>query len=113
MATEGDFYIRDNADYSEPLTWDDEFNNPIDFTGSTFRMDIKSSVDDASAIVSLTTTNGGIESTDLANGKITVKFADFSIPPGAYVYDLLRLNGSERPTLLYGKLIVDKGVTGL
>lgn len=105
--------IRDNTDWSVPLQFTDRFEVPYNLTGSTFRMDIKASVDDVAAVASLTTANGGIVSTDLANGVITIEIADFAIAPGDYVYDLVRISGTARETLSYGALTVEKGVTGL
>lgn len=105
--------IRDNADWSIPLQFVDNYEVPYDFTGSTFRMDIKASVDAGAAVASLTTANGGIVSTDLANGAIILEIAAFAISPGDYVYDLIRISGLARETLTFGAVHIDKGVTGL
>lgn len=105
--------IRDNSDWLIPWDATDDDDVPYDLTGSTFRMDIKASVNDAGAALSLTTANGGIVSTDLVNGVFTVVIADFALPAGTYVYDLLRLSGGARETFVFGELIIEKGVTGL
>lgn len=109
----GNIDIRDNTDWSVPLRFADRYDVPYDLTGSTFRLDVKASVDDVAAVASLTSANGGIEHVDLANGEITLHFADYAIAPGDYVYDLVRISGAVRETLGHGALTVAKGVTGL
>jgi hypothetical protein len=104
--------IRDNADYQQPLKFTDETGAAYDFTGDTFRMDIKASAGDENAAASLTTANDGILSTVLDDGTITLSIGDFAIDPGTYLFDLIRLTGSVRETLAYGTLEVVKGVTG-
>jgi hypothetical protein len=104
--------IRDNADFQQPLVFTDETGAAYDFTGDTFRMDVKASADDAEPAASLTTANSGILSTDLADGTITLSVGDFAIDPGTYLFDLIRITGSAREMLAYGTLIVEQGITG-
>lgn len=116
MATELDtiiWTITDNADWLQPLVFTDRNGVPYDMTGSTFRLDFKVSRDDAAAVASLTTANGGVASTDLANGAVTLSIADFGIEVGSYVGDLLRIAGGGREHLLDVELVVNKGVTGI
>lgn len=105
--------VTDNADWSQPLVFTDRNGSPYDLTGSTFRADFKADREDGAAVISLTTGNGGVASTDLANGAITLNLADFAIAPGSYVGDLIRIAGGGREHLLDIELEVIKGVTGL
>jgi hypothetical protein len=104
--------IHDNVDTTIPLSFTDQNEVPRNFTGSTFRLDVKSRVTDASAIISLTS-GSGIEHVDLTNGLISIKFSDYALSPGEYVYDLVEINGSSRSALFFGPLTVVQGVTGL
>jgi hypothetical protein len=113
MSVEANILIRNNTDWLIPLAYSDEDLVPYDFTGSTFRMDVKSTPSDPAALLSLTTASGGIAHTDLANGAITIAIPDYSLAPGAYVFDLVRISGTARETLLFGTLTVEIGVTGL
>lgn len=116
MATELDkavWTISDNADWAQPLVFTDRNGAPYVLTGSTFRLDFKVSRDDASAVVSLTSGNGGVASTDLANGTVTLNIADFAVPAGTYIGDLIRIAGSAREHLIDIELNVVKGVTGI
>lgn len=104
--------VTDNADWSQPLVFTDRNGVPYDFSGSTFRLDFKASADDADPVVSLTTGNGGITSSDLENGMVTLNLADFTVDPGEYVGDLIRISGAVREHLIDVELHVVKGVTG-
>ena len=109
----GIWTIRDNTDWAQPLVFTDRNGVAYVLSGSTFRLDLKLSVDDVSPAASLTTGNGGIVSTDLVNGAITLNIGDFVLPAGSYVGDLVRISGSVRETLLVMQVLVRKGVTGL
>lgn len=105
--------ITDNTDWLQPLVFTDRSGQPYDLTGSTFRLNFKTSREDVAAVASLTSGNGGIVSTDLPNGTITLSIADFAIPAGEYVGDLIRIAGAGREHLLDITLRVIKGVTGI
>ena len=62
-------------------------------------------------LLSLTTGGGGISSTDLTNGTITLNVPDFALAAGSYVYDLIRISGSVREYLCGGKFTARAGVT--
>ncbi|MBN9078179.1 MAG: hypothetical protein BGN87_06180 [Rhizobiales bacterium 65-79] len=112
MSWEFKWTVRDNADYQQPLTFTDRDKVAYDFTGDTFRMDLKRSADDEAAAASLTTENGGILSTDLANGVITLSIGTYSVEPGTYLADLIRITGELRDPLGYGTVVIEKGITG-
>lgn len=112
MTVQANLTIRDNADYVKPLAWVDQNRSVYDWTGCTFAMDIRTSADAVSATLALTTANGGIASTDLANSTITINIGPGDIVPGAYVYDLVKIDaGSVRETLMFGTATVVDGVT--
>lgn len=78
------------ATLSRVITWRDSARNPYNLTGYTARMHVRSTVESASTIIELTTTNGRI-TLGGATGQITltVSAADMvSLTPGKHVYDL-------------------------
>lgn len=106
-----DFSIANNVDLNEAFQWVDSGTGvPNNFTGSTFDMRI-AVVAGGAAALQLNTGNGGIVSTDLANGTITLVAADGAIAVGTYVYDLVRITGSAREPLMSGAFVVTQGVT--
>ncbi len=75
---------------SRIIYYKDPAKKPILFTGYTARMQVRSSVDSDTVILSLTTENGRIELGD-TDGSIALYVDDvtmISIPEGIYVYDL-------------------------
>lgn len=104
--------LTDNEDLVIPLAFVDQVSGIAhDFTGSTFKMQVKTTAEAASAEYELTTANGRIASTDLANGAIDLKFVKGQLAVGAYVYDLIRVNGADNEKLIEGSVTVSKGVT--
>jgi hypothetical protein len=112
MSWGGEWTISNNADYELALQFVDRDGAAWDFSDDTFRADLKASADDEEAVASLTTANGGVLSTDLENGVITLSIGTFSIDPGTYYFDLIRLTGDKRDPLLDGKVVVNTGITG-
>lgn len=109
---EADITITTNAKWSIPFIFtDDATGAAYDFTGDTFKMDVKTSSDAASAELSLTTANGGIASTDLDAGYITIIIDKADLAVGSYVYDLIRVTGGDDEYLMGGTLTVNKGIT--
>lgn len=100
----------DNVDFDWIFQFVDQNERPHDLSGSTFEMDIATSAG-AAATLALTTANGGILSTDLANGKITITFDQGALAVGEYVYDLVRVTGGDRELFVYGTFTMLKGVT--
>lgn len=112
MATQAKITHFDNASLRETLRFVDRgTGTAYDFTGSTFKMDVRTSADAVSATLSLTTANGGIVSTDLDEGTIQLVVDAGDIAAGSYVYDLIRVNGSDEEMLMFGEYIVEPGVT--
>lgn len=106
---EADIAITDNADWALPLFFTDGNDAPYDFTGDSFKMDVRETPASA-PVAQLTTANGGIDSTDLANGHVTLHLAK-GLTAGTYVYDLIRVTGAAQEYLIGGKLTVRQGVT--
>lgn len=102
------------ADFTLNLTWRDGTGAVLNLTGYTARMDVRTSKDAATALVSATTENGritlgGAEGTVqiLIPASVTAGFA-----PGQYVYDLKLISATGRATrLIEGFFIVDGQVT--
>lgn len=105
-----DFTIYRNVDWDIPFQFKDDAGDPVVFTGSTFEMEIATAAG-ATATLTLDTGNGGIASTDLANGKINVVIADEALAAGSYVHDLVRITGSARELLWRGAMTVNEGVS--
>lgn len=108
------FTIYQGATFGRVLTWKDENATPIDLTGYTARMHIRSSVDDDTIIASLTTENGGI-TLGGEDGTITLTMSaatTTAITADSGLYDLELVNGGSAVTrLLEGNVIISKEVT--
>ena len=63
--------IEQGATFDYPLAWQDETGTPINLTGYTARMQIRSDIRSDVVLLSLTTENGMIELTPL-EGKIRI-----------------------------------------
>jgi hypothetical protein len=110
--TTGTWQITDNANWSQQIPFADRNGLPYDFTGSTFRVDLKVNRTDPTAVLSLTTANGGITATsgDLTNGTVTVNIAQGQLAAGSYLGELLRVTGS-REFMMLLVINVTLGVT--
>ena len=100
-------------------TWNTVFTyaidgTPVDITGYTARMQVRSTVDATSTIASFTTTGGTIVLGGSA-GTITMNVtatATAAIAAGSYVYDLEIVSGAGVVTrLLQGPFVVSAEVT--
>ena len=108
--TEVDLTVYTSADFVQAFQFVDAFENPIDFTGDTFEMDVETAVGQTPSLA-LSSPSTGIAATDLANGTITITIADTDLSVGSYVYDLIRVSGSTRELLMYGTITVLEGKT--
>lgn len=91
-----------------------EYNEPIDLTGYTARMQIREKVDSTTTLDDLTTLNGGII-LDVANNKITlfisaVDTALYTFNSAVYSLEMVSSTGVVTP-LLNGTLTLVKEVT--
>lgn len=106
-------------------TWEDAFQFGTvgdltwNFTGQTFKMDIRATADDVSPLLSLTSGGGTIVIDDPIGRTLhlLVSSTVFKpvLPVGTYVYDLIMLDGSTPPVrvaLMTGTIQITQGVTG-
>jgi hypothetical protein len=103
--------------YTLNFTFEDDDDVVIDITGWTFAADIKDTRADETALVSLTTANGGFTVTDGPNGRLemvlTAEQTDL-LPEGGMVFDLLRTDSDPGPVYyLGGSFRVKRPVTQL
>ena len=113
MAGTHDIVCDQGATFSRVFTWEDSAANPIDLTLYTARMQVRSTVESASTLLSLTTENGGISLGGIA-GTITVTATatqTAAIAAGCYVYDLEMVTGAVVTRLVQGSFTVDAEVT--
>lgn len=110
--------IQNNVTFSEAFQFGTAGDTSWSFTGKTFKMDIKASVDDVTPLLAMTSAGGTIVVDDVVNRVLhfnvpdTVILAD--LPPAIYVYDLVMLDGSSpaiRTPLMKGTLQVCQGAT--
>jgi hypothetical protein len=105
--------IEQGATFARTLTWQADSAN-VNLTGYTARMMIRSTIDDSSTIVSLTTENGGITLGGAA-GTIALLIsatATAALTAGTAVYDLELISASSVVTrLLQGSVTIAREVT--
>jgi hypothetical protein len=112
-----DFQFAQNAPATFLLEFTDSNGQAIDFTGSTFKIQVKardaSDAPTGSSLLTLTT-GSGIDG-DLAEGEVQPTFPKESLsglPAGEYIYDCLRLESSVvKERLFWGLIDVASGVT--
>lgn len=94
-----DFILDPNTDNPCTFLFMDENGGSIDFTGSTFRLEVKiaDGNDDPAGPILLTLTTGSGLSGTLASGEFNVTFPDDGdgglAGPARYVYTCLRISG--------------------
>lgn len=100
------------ATFSKRLTWTSD-DLPINLSGYTAAMQVREKYSSASAILSLSTSNGGI-TLGGALGTIDIYISDeatAAVYAKDYVYDLELYSGGETTRLIQGKFIVTPEVT--
>lgn len=107
--------MEQGATFDYPMTMTDDYGNPVNLTGWTFRMQLRSSVSSGTIVLSLTTANSRIVIDDETLGKfrLLVSATDTeSVAAGYYVYDLEAVKpGGEVIRLIEGKMQVTAQVT--
>jgi hypothetical protein len=96
-----------DADFIRGFAYQYTSGGPVDLTGNTMRMGIRSHASDVTEVMLLTTENGGIVITDAPNGQftITMKQADLlSIPIQDYEHSLIRIGGGMQLRVWSGTL---------
>lgn len=108
-----DITIEQGATFLQSFLIKDGGGDVLDLTGCAASMQIRTALGDPSAILSLTTANGGLL-INAPNGTITPVFPTDGLVPGRYVYDLKLVDsGGESFRLLRGFACVSGEVTTL
>ena len=97
-------------------TWSQTYSvfndtTPVDLSGSTISIQVKSSADSAEPLLSLSTTDSTITITGDNDNQITLNKL-VSIPAGKYVYDMrVSYPSNVVKTYTYGNFSVEQNVT--
>jgi hypothetical protein len=114
MATKVNFDIDQGSDTTIPLTFQDSEGNAINFSGSSFRMQLRQLPDDSKFVDELTTENGRITSS-FTDGIINLVFPSSvtsGLRPIPYVYDLEQVNSENKITrLIEGEIKLRREIT--
>lgn len=109
-----DITLYQGTSFNQQFTWKDENDTLINLTGYTARMMARTSVDEPTPFITLTTANGGIALGGAA-GTITLIMSDTAtsaLTTTSGVYDLELVSGGGVVTrLLQGNLMVSNEVT--
>lgn len=111
-----DFVLDPGTDNPFYFVMTDEDGQAIDFTGSTFKLQVKAvdGNDDVTGSVLLTRSTGSGISGTLASGEINITFpdaADSGLAKGRYAYTCLRISGgSAVEPIFWGFIDVGAGV---
>lgn len=108
-----DLTIYQGASFEKVLLLKDKNNHPYDLTGYTADLQIREVIEDVSALVNLTTENGGITIVG-AEGKITLYISSTATASLDFiqgVYDLKIDSGARVYRILEGIVYLDKQVT--
>jgi hypothetical protein len=105
--------VDQGATFERPFTIANDYGQPTDLTGHTFRMQIRATIEGA-VVLELTTANGRIPIEDAEAGKFKILLTateTASLTAGFYVYDLEWVDGSKVTRLFEGQLEVSREVT--
>ena len=108
-----DINVEQGATFSLQITYKDPSNQPINLTGYTARMDVRTKVKATTETIELTTENGRIALGGVL-GTVTLSLTaaeTAAIASGKYVYDLELVNGAAVIRLIEGSFIVSPEVT--
>lgn len=113
MADNYQISIDQGATYSLALTYKDSNGTAINLTGYTAAMQIRTSYDSSTTVVSLTSSSGIVITA--ATGLLTITITSIqtaALTPGTYVYDLEITSGSGVVSrLIQGSVMVSAEVT--
>jgi hypothetical protein len=105
--------IDQGATYSLALTYKDSNGTAINLTGYTAAMQIRTSYESSSTVISLTSSSGIVITA--ATGLLTINITSTqtaALTPGTYVYDLEITSGAGVVTrLIQGSVMVSAEVT--
>lgn len=111
-----DLTIYQGSTFSQTFQWKTgNPSTPVDLTGYTARMQIRERIISPTAIISLTTENGGIVFTDSVNGQFKIEMsaettASFSFKNGVYDIEFVSPSGFVR-RLFEGSVTLSPEVT--
>lgn len=110
-----DMTILQGATFKRVIRLADSTPAAIDLTGSTARMQIRETIDDATPLIELTDANSRATVTDAVNGEITLLIADEDTAALDFVkgvYDLeIEYSDGTVDRVLEGKVKLSKEVT--
>lgn len=104
--------IDQGATWTLNIVYNDYNGVPVNLTGYTARLQLRSKYD-SSAVLTLSTANGGIVITG-ATGEIAITGTATqtqAIASGIYIYDLELTSGAEITRLIQGQMTVRENVT--
>ena len=107
------FTIDQGSTWTLQLVYNDPQGAPINLTGYTAKMQVRRKFDSATAVLTLSTSNGGISITG-NTGTINLIATDEQtgvIEGGLYVYDLELENGGAITRLIQGQVTISPQVT--
>lgn len=101
------------ATFIRTVLYTDSAGDPIDLTGFTAAMQVRSTASSGTVILALTTENSRLTLGGAAGTiDVLVSAADMTaLTPGKYVYDLELYNGAEVTRLIEGSFTVKAEVT--
>ncbi len=106
--------VEQGATFRRRLTLKNDDGTAIDLSGYTARMQVRTTANAASIVISLTTENSRI-AVDGAAGTVTLILTPAetdALPADAYVYDLELVSGTgDVQRLLEGRFVVSRNVT--
>jgi len=103
--------VEQGADFSKRLVWRDKNKRPVNLTGYTAKMQVRSSAGSPTVILELSTTNGRISLPGSGAIELTIASNDTeTITSGVYDLKLYAPDGKEI-RFIEGKLTVTPGVT--
>ncbi|RLJ02069.1 MAG: hypothetical protein DRP08_04900 [Candidatus Aenigmatarchaeota archaeon] len=110
------FTIEQGSTYNGTLTFytDATQTTPIDFTGYTWRMQLRSTVSSSTVLLELTTENGRIDVTNQDVGIILLKLTAVETEALSFssaAYDLESISGATVDRKLFGRVTLSKEVT--
>ena len=106
------FTLDQGSTWTLQIVYKDSNGNPINLTGYTAEMQVRRKFDSDTAVLTLSTSNGGITIVG-ATGTLNLIATDeqAAIDPSLYVYDLELSTGGVRTRLIQGTVTVSGEVT--
>lgn len=116
-APRADIVLKANTARTVPFVFKDESGQAIDYTGSTFKLEVKArdANNEPTGSVLLTLATGSGIAGDVSLGEFEPTFpaaASSGLPAGQYIYDVLRLESAVAvEPVMVGLIDVEEGIT--